>query len=157
MPVRNSFSGRPIHQSKFSSGLLIAIMIWASAAFASDVVQPPRGDPLRTTLLDTVRPVFEMETGGSIEFVVKRLAVQGDWSFGHVVLQRPGGKPINWNKTKFAADLREGFFDPASSFFLLQKSEKGWRVYDHAIGPTDVAWDGWRQELGLSMDLFSSQ
>lgn len=47
-------------------------------------------------------------TCGPIEFSVKRLNVAGDWAFGEVRLQRPGGKQINWRKTKYAADISQG-------------------------------------------------
>lgn len=125
-----------------------------TAAWASDVSVIERGNPLRVTLLNIARPVFERATGGKIEFVVKRLAEQTGWVFGHVVLQRPGGGKIDWRKTQFAEDLKQGMFDPAASFFLLRKAKQGWAVREFAVGPTDLIWDGWRMEYGLSMDLF---
>lgn len=67
-------------------------------------------------------------------------------AFGHVTLQRPGGRPIDWSATKYAADLAEGMFDPSGSFFLLHRSGNGWQVIEFASGQTDVAWDGWRTD-----------
>lgn len=138
--------------------VLVSVMSGATPlAIASDVTVIERSDPLRAKLLNAARSVFERATGGEVEFVVKRLAEQNGWAFGHVVLQRPGGGKINWQQTKFAEDLEQGMFDPAASFFLLQKSGTDWVVREYSVGPTDVVWDGWRHELGLSMDLFQSQ
>lgn len=121
---------------------------------AQRIVQPKRGTSLRAELLDAARPVFEVETGGPIEFVVRRLNVMGDWAFGEVRLQRPGGVPIDWRRTPYAEDIRAGMFDPGGSVFLLQRTGAGWAVLEYATGPTDVVWDGWRQDLGLPLALF---
>jgi Domain of unknown function (DUF4431) len=118
------------------------------------IVQPKRGSALRAALLDTARPIFEGETDGPIEFVVKHLNVMGDWAFGEVRLQRPGGVPIDWRRTQYGEDYQAGMFDPGGSFFLLHQTSAGWEVAEYAAGPTDVAWDGWRQDYGLPMALF---
>ena len=74
---------------------LVATLIVFLAATISpaqaQIFQPKPGTPLRSEILDAVRPVFETETNGPIEFVVRRLNVLGDWAFGDVTLQRPGG------------------------------------------------------------------
>lgn len=139
-----------------------AVAIWLMAVIAGacqpvrsgDVYLPGRDDPLRLQLLNVVRPLFARETKGAVQFVVRRLAVKDHWAFGHVVVQRPGGQKIDWRKTKYAEALSDGMFDPDASFFLLRRTKKGWRIYDYALGPTDVVWDGWRQDLGLPVKLF---
>lgn len=142
--------------------LRVAIMaVMATSAMVSapvhagDVYLVERGDPLRARLLNTARPVMRQQVGGNIEFVVRRLAVMDGWAFGHVKMQRPGGGRINWRRTQFAEALAEGMFEPGSTFFLLRRSNRGWVVHDFAIGPTDVTWDGWRQEYDLPIHLFT--
>lgn len=125
-----------------------------STTGARRIVQPERGSKLRAELLDAVRPVFVSETGGPVEFVVKRLNVMGDWAFGEVRLQRPGGQPIDWKKTIYAEDFEAGMFDPDGSDFLLRRSTIGWVVMEFATGPTDVAWDSWRHDYRLPLALF---
>jgi hypothetical protein len=112
------------------------------------------GSPLRAELLDAARPVFENETKGSVEFVVRQLNVWQDWAFGDVTLQRPAGRPIDWRKTEYADDFKNGYFDPAGSFFLVRKVGTHWAVVEHATGPTDIAWDGWRINHHLPEALF---
>ena len=130
-------------------------VLLAAAASAQQIVQPPTGSPLRAELLDAIRPTFIAETNGPVEFVVRRLAVFGDWAFGDVKARRPGGQPIDWAQTKFAAAWRDGMFQGETSFFLLKRSGSGWSVAEIVIGPTDVAWDWWRQQYRLPAALFA--
>jgi hypothetical protein len=125
-------------------------------AHAGDVHQPPKGSPLRSSILDAARPVFERETGGPVEFVVTTLNVWDTWAYGDVKLQRPGGQPIDWRRTKFAEDYAQGMFDPEHNLFLLQQGGGGWALVEYAIGPTDVAWDWWRQQNRLPAELFGA-
>ena len=137
--------------------LMEVSQIWpiqARSTSSQQIVQPPRGSELRAELLDAARPTFEEETGGPIEFVVKRLNVIGDWAFGEVRLQRPGGRPIDWTRTMYAEDYAAGMFDPSGSFFLLHNAGPYWEVVEYATGPTDIAWDGWRLDYGLPLAMF---
>jgi hypothetical protein len=136
--------------------LALCMMIFLAApAPAQPVVQPERGSPLRAEILNAARPVFSRDVGGPIEFVVHRLNVMGNWAFGDVYLQRPGGGQIDWRRTKYAEDFKEGMFDPGGSFFLARRAASRWTVVEFATGPTDVAWDGWRQDRHLPEALFA--
>jgi hypothetical protein len=135
--------------------LLVPWVLLVAPAGAQDLHFPEKGSELRASILDAARSTFEKETGGPIEFVISRLAVLDEWAYGEVKLQRPGGKPIDWSKTKFAEDEKEGMFDPAQSLFLLQEGGDGWTLVEFAVGPTDVAWDWWRQQHNIPKSLFS--
>jgi hypothetical protein len=139
----------------FFLSLCMLIFVAAAPASAQPVVHPERGSALRADVLNAARPVFARDVGGQIEFVVRHLNVMGNWAFGDVQLQRPGGHPINWAKTKYGEDFKEGMFDPAGSFFLTRRTAAGWTVLKFATGPTDIAWDGWRQEFHLPNALFA--
>ena len=129
-------------------------LLLVQPALAQLAVQPPPGSKLRAELLDAARATFEADTSGPIEFVVRRLNVLGDWVFGDVRLQRPGGGAIDWSKTKYAADVKQGMFDTGGSFFLLRRNGGAWAVIEFSTGPTDVIWDGWRTERNLPRALF---
>lgn len=118
------------------------------------MAQPRSGSALRVELLNTVRPEFERETGGPIEFVVRHLNVIGEWAYGEVQAQRPGGKEIDWSRTRYGEDFAAGMFDPAASDFLLRRSPSGWMIVEFAMGPTDVVWERWRLDHGLPLALF---
>lgn len=133
--------------------LLALCMALIAPASAQQVTQPAPGSALRAELLDAARPAFEKDVGGGIEFVVKRLNVMGDWAFGNVRLQRPGGAAIDWSNTQYASDFKQGMFDPGGSFFLLHRSG-GWRLVEFSTGPTDLVWDGWVTDHKLPRRLF---
>ena len=141
----------------FAALSLVCTLALMTSAVAQSAFQPPRGSQLRAQLLDAARPAFETETNGSIEFVVRRLNVLGDWAFGDVRLQRPGGGQIDWRKTKYAADFAAGAFDPGGSFFLQRRTGSTWKVMEFSTGPTDVIWDGWRTSYKLPHQLFERQ
>lgn len=134
---------------------LLGVAFAAEPVAAQNVTKVERGSALRGALLDTARPLFERETGGPVEFVVKQLNVYDVWAFGNVSVQRPGGGAIDWSRTKFGEDYAEGMFDAGGHFFLLRRADSGeWMLMEYAIGPTDVAWDWWRQQLNLPEALF---
>lgn len=129
----------------------------APAAAQDIVTEPPRGSPLRASILDAARPVFQQEVGGAIEFVITTLNVWGPWAYGDVKLQRPGGGAIDWRRTKFADDYAQGMFETEHNLFLLRETDAGgWALVEYAIGPTDVAWDWWRQQHKLPAELFGA-
>jgi hypothetical protein len=132
--------------------LALAILLPALAAVpaaAGEIYAPPKGSPLRARLLDAAS-----EVGAPVEFVVRTLNVMDGWAFGNVKLQRPGGVPIDWRRTKFADDLAHGMLETESNFFLLQQTQDDWTLVEVAIGPTDVAWDWWREQRKLPYELF---
>ncbi|MDQ8697879.1 hypothetical protein [Hyphomicrobium sp. LHD-15] len=136
---------------------LVGFSTALSPARAADpIVSPERGSPLRAAVLDAARPLFEQETGGPVEFVINTLNVMGEWAYGDVQLQRPGGSPIDWRKTKFAADFTQGMLETGHNLFLLQQTGGKWIVVEYAVGPTDIAWDWWRQQRNLPAELFGA-
>jgi len=136
--------------------LLAALPLDPRSANAQEIVSPERGSPLRKTLLDAARPVFEQELGTPVEFVITTLNVMGPWAYGDVKLQRPGGQPIDWSRTKLAEDYAQGMLETEHNLFLLEQGPNGWTLVEHAIGPTDVAWDWWRQQRNLPAELFGA-
>lgn len=141
--------------SRLISYTLIACLA-AGALHAADIESPPKGSPLRASLLDAARPTFEQEVGAPVEFVVNTLNVMDGWAYGDVKLQRPGGVPIDWSRTKFAEDVAQGMIETGHNLFLLQQGEGGWALVEYAVGPTDVAWDWWRQQRKLPAELFGA-
>jgi hypothetical protein len=88
-----------------------ALWLGAPAAGARDGIALPKpGSEARKSLMDAIRPTFEAEFGAPIEFFVHRLAVWGQFAYASVRPQRPGGKPIDWSKTKYAAEVKGGSF-----------------------------------------------
>ena len=127
----------------------------ALPARAQRVMDVTRADPDRRALMDAIRPALERETQGPVEFGVRELRRSGDFAFGVLNPQRPGGTPIRWQDTRFAQALRAGAFDGGTTYVLWRWESGGWRVLEYAIGPTDVVWIDWQQRHRLPEALFS--
>lgn len=125
---------------------------------AATSVAPPRdigaSDPLRRTLLDTLRPAIERDVGQKVQFVVRMLRVQGRWAFAHVVPHTKAGAPIDYRRTRYAELIREGMFDGPDTFALLELRKGRWAVRAFVTGPTDVTYAGWPEEFGAPNALF---
>ena len=130
--------------------------LFACGSPAAAQMTPSRGSPLRAELMDALRPTVMSEIGGPIEFVVKELRVMQQWAYAFVHPQRPGGIPIDWNRTKFREDYRQGTMGD-DVMALMRHDGVRWTVVEYAIGPTDVTWDGWRQDRRLPRRLFTDE
>lgn len=65
----------------------------------------------------------------------------------------PDGRALDWSRTSY----RNAWQADAMSdlvLVLLVNDGAGWRAIRHVIGPTDVAWYNWVEELGLPEALF---
>ena len=139
-------------------GLVVAAfctLVSPAGADVATLILPAPESSLRSEILNAARPTFIAETGGSIEFVVHRLAVLGDWAFGDVTLQRPGGAAIDWSKTKYADQYAYPETTSDITLFLLHRTNTGWEMKAFVIGPTDVAWEAWEKQFQLPHNLFS--
>lgn len=138
------------------TGALLALMSGllavAQPAFAQ-VTTPPRGSPLRATILDGVRPMVEAEVGAPVEFVVNQMRVLGEWAFVQLTPQRPGGGPIAYVYTRYQAAVDGGFFDNQVTA-LLRDTPAGWLVYEYNLGATDVVWVDWGQFYPVPPEVF---
>jgi hypothetical protein len=122
---------------------------------AQAVVSPPKGSPLRTEVLNALRPTVQKETGGPVIFVVHTLNVMGEWAYVDAEPQRPNGDKVDWRKTKFReayeADVFSGLI-----LALLHKKAGAWSVIDYVVGPTDVYWYNWLSKYKLPKVLFGA-
>ncbi len=141
--------------SRLIAALLFLIL--PAVANAQDAEQPESGSALETEILEAARPTFEAETSGAIEYEVRRVNVLDDWAFAEVTLRRPGGRDIDWQRTKYAEDFSQGIFDPAASFFLAKRENGNWILVQYATGPTDIAWDSWKDDYRLPKELFERE
>ncbi len=136
--------------------LIAAAALLAGALPVAAQTNPPRGSPLRAELMDALRPTVTSEIGGPIEFVVKELRVMQRWAYAFVRPQRPGGTPIDWSRTKFRDDYRQGIMGD-DVMALLRHDGARWNVVEYSIGPSDIAWDSWWQDRRLPRRLFTDE
>jgi hypothetical protein len=135
--------------------MLLAVLLLAVAtnASAQRPHTPPRGSPERQALIDALRETVRRELGKPAIFEVRELRVLGDWAFADVSPRDPDGSPLDYTGTPMEEAWREGFVDDGM-YALLRRRDGRWRVVRHAIGPTDVAWIPWEEELRVPRALF---
>ena len=99
---------------------------------------PPRpGSPQRQAIINAIRPAVETELGANIIFVPNCVQVWNGWALVSAEPRRRGGRKID---PKILADWdnRDGIDVTA----LLRFRYGRWNLIDHAIGATDVWYDG---------------
>ncbi|MFM6854521.1 MAG: hypothetical protein ACKOUM_10630, partial [Sphingopyxis sp.] len=109
----------------------------AAAGRGDAASAPARGTAQRTAILDALRPRVEQELGRPVEFVVTCLRVNNGWAFANVQPRQRGGRAID---PRILRDWRER--DGLTTTALLRFRNGRWVVQDHAIGATDVWYDG---------------
>lgn len=122
--------------------LILAFLLFATAAHAQSFIEPARGSALRSNLMDAVRPHIEWELGVDVEFVIHDLRVSGNVAFANMQAQHPGGEQIDLVKI-FGPETEVG--DGATVQALLIKSGDMWVAVHHGLSATDAwwYWDGY--------------
>jgi len=107
----------------------------------------------RREILHAARAAAMRDLGKPVRFVVQNLNAENEWAFLYARMVDPNGAPLSYEGTPFAAAAQHGL-KSGSYAALLRKSERGWHVLIHVVGPTDVAWVGWGQQFGAPNALF---
>ena len=133
---------------------MIPLFLWAALLMtqATDVTDRA----LRSTLLDEARAPVVTELGKPVLFRVHNLKRHGEWAFLHADMEDRDGRPVSYAGTARAEAAQRGFMS-RSYAALLRRDERGWSVVAHAIGPTDLAWEGWSSTYGAPPELFAAQ
>ncbi len=115
---------------------------------------PARGTDERAALMDAARVPVQRELGQPVIFKVSRLRSDGTWAYLEATPLQPDGRPLDWSRTPmaeaWAADMMSDLV-----LLVLRRDPGGWRVVEHVIGPTDVAWVGWMDRYGWPRVLFA--
>jgi hypothetical protein len=115
--------------------------------------EPRRGTAERRAIMDAARQPISRELGQSVIFVVDVVRTDGHWAYLQAVPHQPGGAPINWDRTRFGRDIRDGMMSDIA-MVLLRNRDGRWQVEDHVFGPTDVYWYEWVDRYSLPETLF---
>lgn len=115
---------------------------------------PARGTDLRKALMATARGPIEAEIDRQIVFVASVLRTDGSWAYLQAVPHNPDGSRIDWARTPFAAEMKNGAMSD-TAMVLMQNIDGQWSVRDHVFGPTDVYWLNWANAYELDEALFT--
>ena len=114
-------------------------------------------DPDLRALMDTLRPRFEREPFGPMEFAVRELRRSGVFAYGVVQPQCPGGAPIRWRDTNFRDQLNPHDWFGGRTYVLWRRQPEGSKVAVLAVNPTDVVWIEWERQHRLPRRLFNME
>jgi len=128
------------------------ISVLALTSASAQAVRKPNAKE-RKAVLDGLRVRVQKELGQKVVFRVDDIRIYKTWSFMRGQPLSPSGKVIDYKKTIYKEALKEGLFDDWVCAVLKRKNNK-WIIVRYVLGATDVAYDGWDQELGLPRALF---
>ena len=132
--------------------LLLMIITWASV-YAEPMFTPEPGDPLRKTLLNTLRKPVMTALNQSVVFKVDWLQVKDGWAFMRGRPFQPDGSPVDYSLSPYQDAIFAGLFD---DWFcaLLRQEQDDWKVVVYNIGATDVVYKPWPKKYGAPREIF---
>lgn len=140
--------------------LLFALAACAAAcspAAAPDAPPTPEvqsPEALRDEVLAVLTAPVSQSIGQPVSFEVTTLNVRNEWAWLVAQPRDANGTPLDWSTTNFASAHEHGALDGSGTTYALLKREDGqWRLLEHAIGPTDVAYVDWPIRHGAPADL----
>ena len=128
-------------------GLLMALLVPMQAVAEARFTTPKVGSAERKAVLDAARVPVEKDLGQAIVFQVKTLRVTPEWAFVYGRPIKPDGRPVDYSKSIYAQDVRDGTFNEGAAV-LLAREGAGWRLVTYSVGFGDVVWDSWDEEFG---------
>ena len=124
-------------------------------ASANKVSTPAVGSALRRTILDTLRVPVESDLDQKVKFRISRrgLKLAADWALVVATPLLQNGKPMDYSRSRYQADINDGTFDDGI-IALLHRERGGWAVVVYEVGCTDLCWEGWDKKHGAPARLF---
>jgi hypothetical protein len=123
--------------------LTLPLFFWAvmlplaAHAQITSVAPPTFGSTQRAAIMDAIRPAIETEIGPNVEFVPSCVQVWKGWALVNAEPQRKGGRKID---PRILPDWQ--YRDGLTVTALLRFRYGRWNLVGHAIGATDVWYDG---------------
>jgi len=129
-------------------------MLGAEAALAQGRAHTPRrGSAERKAIMNGLRPTVTRDLRGRVIFRVQHLRVAGNHAFLLARPLRPGGRAIDYRRTRFAEDFKAGAFEDQVVALMIRAGRR-WQVVKYDIGATDVVWEGWWKTYGAPRGIF---
>lgn len=128
-------------------GLLMALSAPMQAVADTRFSTPKMGSAERKAVLDAARVPVEKDLGQAIVFQVKTLRVTPEWAFIYGRPVKPDGRPVDYSKSIYAQDVKDGTFNEGAAV-LLAREGAAWRLVTYSVGFGDVVWDSWDEEFG---------
>ena len=110
--------------------------------------------PDRIIILNLLRSKVRPQIKQDVTFVVRSLQMKNNYVFLKGNVRDAKGGKIDFSKTIFKNDEKEGMFDGDPVYALFKKVNGKWKYLVHAIGPTDVVYACWASTYKAPKQLF---
>lgn len=94
------------------------------------------------------------QLGKPAELQAKAVNTVGVWAFVYGTITGPGGTVFDYAGTPFAEAAANGGKSKTYAG-LFHHDGSDWVRVDSAVGPTDVAWEGWAEKYGAPAEVFT--
>ncbi|MBU9765283.1 hypothetical protein FR943_15700 [Mycobacterium sp. TNTM28] len=105
-------------------------------------------------MVDPAEADLITQLGKPAELTTKTVNVVGEWAFVYGTIHGPGGTVFDYAGTPFAEAAAHGGKSRTYAG-LFRHDGSSWRRVDSAVGPTDVAWEGWAGKYGAPQQAFA--
>ena len=99
-------------------------------------------------MLEVVQKAVESELQQPVFVEVDKLHKDDQWAFVTAVSLTADRQPIDYSKTRYAADVADGVFDDWLCA-LLENRDGYWELVALEIGATDVPFVDWPDRYGV--------
>ncbi|GAS87209.1 uncharacterized protein RMCB_1305 [Mycolicibacterium brisbanense] len=93
------------------------------------------------------------QLGVPAEFEEKTVNIEDGWAFVYGKIVGADGLPFDYGGTPFAEAAANGGRSRTYAG-LFRDNGAAWTRVDSAVGPTDLAWDGWAERYGAPAAIF---
>lgn len=138
--------------AKISSIAACLLLLSVCQSSAQAARTPAAGSAERKAIMEALRVPCEKDLRRKVIFRVQHLRVVDNWAFARVVPLQPDGKEIDYSRTKYAAQQKEGAFD-AEAETLLRRDGGNWKVLEWRFGATDTEIDIWFEKYRMPKSL----
>jgi hypothetical protein len=114
---------------------------------------PAAGSAERKAILDVLRVPCERDLEQKVVFRVDHLRVVDQWAFARVTPVRPNGGDIDYSRTKYREQWKEGAFDGEGEALLRRRGDE-WTIVQWRFGATDTEVVEWAEKYRLPQSLF---
>jgi hypothetical protein len=117
--------------------------------------QTDLGHVNETSVYNVVLSAIAAELEMAVSLKVETFRQKDEWAFMSGQPLTVAKQPIDYSQTKFAADVREGYFDDGF-VALLQRSnnsDDAWVLVALSLGATDAPFVDWPARFGVPKEL----
>ncbi|MBC7827082.1 MAG: hypothetical protein H7122_05005 [Chitinophagaceae bacterium] len=139
--------------------IIIAVLMPFISFSQNKIYEPARGSEERKLQMDVLRNEFTPAFNGQkliFEVTGNFYKSNGNWVFIYVNVYQQGGKPVDFNNSKYKKEYEEEMIDSNGIFALLKKINNKWALVTHIDFPTDVPVGCWWKEYNVPKNLFGS-